>query len=62
VRSTPITRSRLRSRNQPSVPSPLRVPVVPATPEGNHGDIRRFVKSADIAWINRTGLLTNVTA
>jgi hypothetical protein len=62
VRNTSMTRSRLRSRNQPRVPSPLPVFVVVATPKGNHGEMREFVKSADIVRVNRTGLLTNTPA
>jgi hypothetical protein len=49
----------LRSRSQPSVPSPLRVLVMPATLDGNHGDIRSFVKTADIVRANHIDLLTN---
>jgi len=32
---------------------------MPATLEGNHGDIHSFVKSADIVWVNHIDLLTN---
>jgi len=35
---------------------------VPATPEGNHGGYREFVKSAHIVWVNRIDLLTNTPA
>jgi hypothetical protein len=62
VRSTPITRSRFRSRNHPSVPSLLRTLGVPSTLEGNHGDIHSFVKSSDIVWVNHIDLLTNTPA
>ncbi len=45
VRSTPTTRSRLRSRSHASVPSPRLVVVLLATPAGNHRRLGEFVKS-----------------
>jgi hypothetical protein len=35
---------------------------VPATPAGNHGGIRQFVKSAHIVMVKRIDLLTNTPA
>jgi len=32
---------------------------MPATLEGNHGDIHSFVKSADIVWVNHIDLAPN---